>query len=149
MLEGGRSVTCAPSRGASPSLAPPLRSRGYRKKKKKGLTEISTELRNLSEKARRGSLSLDDISGGTFTITNLGSYGVVAFTPIINPPQSAILDAGKITPRPTVENDGKMVIKPMMTLSLTFDDRVMDGHTAARFLRSLQEAIESPSSPTR
>lgn len=115
---------------------------------RKNLREISDAIRELAEKARQGRLTLDEITGGTFTITNLGAYGVGAFTPIINPPQVAILGVGRVIPKPAVEN-GNLAIKPMMTLSLTFDHRVIDGHTAALFLRDLQARIESPQDSNR
>ncbi|MDA4123503.1 MAG: 2-oxo acid dehydrogenase subunit E2 [Thaumarchaeota archaeon] len=110
---------------------------------KKTTEEISVTLRQLAEKARKGGLSMEDITGGTFTITNLGNYGIGAFTPIINPPQSAILGVGRILLKPAVV-EGKLAVEPMMTLSLTFDHRIMDGHVAALFLKDLQERIESP-----
>jgi pyruvate dehydrogenase E2 component (dihydrolipoamide acetyltransferase) len=112
---------------------------------KKDLNEISINLKGLGEKARQQKLALEDVSGGTFTITNLGMYGVGAFTPIINPPQTSILGVGEVTLKPVVDS-GKIEVRPMMTLSLTFDHRVMDGHIAASFLRDLKKAIESRSS---
>lgn len=110
---------------------------------RKSINEISRAIKELAEKARRGALTLEDITGGTFTITNLGAYGVDSFTPIINPPQSAILGVGRISPKPTVDEGGTLVVKPMVVLSLTFDHRVMDGHTAALFLKDLKERVES------
>jgi pyruvate dehydrogenase E2 component (dihydrolipoyllysine-residue acetyltransferase) len=110
---------------------------------KRSLAEVSDAIRELAEKAREGRLTLDEITGGTFTITNLGSYGVGAFTPIINPPQVAILGIGKVALKPVVE-DGNVAVRPMMTLSLTLDHRAIDGHTAALFLRDLQTRIENP-----
>jgi pyruvate dehydrogenase E2 component (dihydrolipoamide acetyltransferase) len=110
---------------------------------RKNLREISDAIRDLAEKARQGKLKLEEITGGTFTITNLGAFGVGAFTPIINPPQVAILGVGRAAMKPVVEN-GNLAIKLMIPLSLTFDHRVIDGHTAALFLRDLQTRIESP-----
>ncbi len=110
---------------------------------RKSLLEISDAIRELAEKARQGKLTLEEITGGTFTITNLGAYGVGAFTPIINPPQVAILGVGRAAMKPIVE-DGNLAIRLIMPLSLTFDHRVIDGHTAALFLRDMQTRIESP-----
>jgi pyruvate dehydrogenase E2 component (dihydrolipoamide acetyltransferase) len=111
---------------------------------KKDISEISINLKGLGEKARQQKLMLEDVSGGTFTITNLGMYGVNAFTPIINPPQTSILGVGEVTLKPVVDS-GKIAIRPMMALSLTFDHRAMDGHVAASFLRDLRKVIESGS----
>ncbi len=103
---------------------------------KKSLKDIVIECNELARKAREGTLSLDDVSGGTFTITNLGMYGVDGFTPIINPPQVAILGVGRIISKPAVV-DGRVDVRPLCTFSLTFDHRVIDGHTAAQFLDGL------------
>ncbi len=108
---------------------------------RKSLVAVSREVKELSDKARRGTLTLDDVSGGTFTISNLGMFGVDSFTPIINPPQSAILGVGRITVKPVVVGD-EVTKANTMWLSLTFDHRVMDGHTAALFLRDMAEALE-------
>lgn len=111
---------------------------------KKSLSEISAEIRDLAEKARKGKLQRSDVSGGTFTVTNLGMYGVEAFTPIINPPEAAILGVGKIIEKPVAE--GRQIkIKPIMTLSLTFDHRIVDGAPAAQFLAKIKEILENPS----
>ncbi|MEM0361866.1 MAG: dihydrolipoamide acetyltransferase family protein [Sulfolobales archaeon] len=103
---------------------------------KKKLKDIVVICNELARKAREGSLTLEDVSGGTFTITNLGMYGVDAFTPIINPPQIAILGVGRFTPKPVVVGD-RVVIANTCVFSLTFDHRVIDGHTAAQFLNEL------------
>lgn len=103
---------------------------------KKSLQQIADESRRLAEKARAGSLGVDEVSGGTFTITNLGMYGIDAFTPIINQPQIAILGVGRIVPKPAV-HDGQIAIRSMMTLSLTFDHRIVDGAPAAAFLQDV------------
>jgi pyruvate dehydrogenase E2 component (dihydrolipoamide acetyltransferase) len=95
----------------------------------------------LTDKARQGKLAKEELSGGTFTITNLGMYGVDFFTPIINPPEAAILAMGKITEKPVVIN-GQIEIKPMMMLSLSYDHRIVDGAPAAEFLRKIKEKIE-------
>ena len=110
---------------------------------KKGVSEISSEIRRLAEKARAGRLSLDEMTGGTFTITNLGMFGIESFSPIINQPESAILGVNTITKCP-VELEGKIVMQPRITLSLTADHRVVDGAVAAAFLQRLCELIEAP-----
>jgi len=112
----------------------------------KSLTEISLETRALVEKARSGKLMPDDVTGGTFTLTNLGAVGGGwGFgTPIINQPQSAILGTGSITDRPVVR-DGQIVIRPIMTYSLTFDHRAIDGAPAAKFAARITELLENAS----
>lgn len=110
---------------------------------KKALQEIASKLKELAEKARQGKLTKDELSGGTFTITNLGMYGVDSFTPIINPPETAILGVGRLTEKPVAEN-GKIVIKPLMNLSLSFDHRVVDGAPAAQFLQKIKSFLENP-----
>jgi pyruvate dehydrogenase E2 component (dihydrolipoamide acetyltransferase) len=109
----------------------------------KGLRQFGQEFRELVDRARAGKSGPDDLSGGTFTITNLGMYRVDAFTPIIYLPQAAILGVGRITPKPVVKED-KMVVRKMMTLSLVFDHRLTDGAPAARFLDYICELIEDP-----
>ena len=110
---------------------------------KKALPEISAELKQLVEKARNGKLSGKDISGGTFTVTNLGAYGVDVFNPIITPGQSAILGVCRIAEKPVVMN-GQVAVRSMMNLCLSFDHRVMDGAPAAQFLQRVKELLESP-----
>jgi pyruvate dehydrogenase E2 component (dihydrolipoamide acetyltransferase) len=117
-----------------------------RNSNRKSIDEISVSLKELGEKARNHRLTLDDVSGGTFTISNLGMYGISSFTPIINPPQTAILGVGQIALKPQVNPAGVIEVLPLMMLSLTFDHRAMDGHTAASFLRDLKKSIESTSS---
>jgi pyruvate dehydrogenase E2 component (dihydrolipoamide acetyltransferase) len=95
----------------------------------------------LTEKARQGKLAKEDVTGGTFTISNLGMYDVEFFTPIINPPEAAILGVGKITEKP-VAIDGNVVTRPIMTLSLSYDHRIVDGAPAADFLRNIKQRIE-------
>jgi pyruvate dehydrogenase E2 component (dihydrolipoamide acetyltransferase) len=110
----------------------------------KGLKEISGEIRDLAEKARNNGLSIDDIEGGTFTITNIGMFGVESFTPIINQPEVAILGITAIVD--TVVNEGSgFATKPLMNLSLTADHRAVDGAVAAGFLSHLKKMIEKPS----
>lgn len=110
---------------------------------RKSLEEIASKLKELAEKARQGKLTKDELTGGTFTITNLGMYGVDTFTPIINPPETAILGVGRLTEKPVVENK-KIVIKPLMNLSLSFDHRVVDGAPAAQFLQKIKKILENP-----
>lgn len=105
------------------------------------LSEISKKARVLIEKARENRLERVDVSNGTFTITNLGMYEVDMFTPLINPPECAILGMGRIVDKPIVEA-GKIEIKPMMTLSLSFDHRITDGAPASQFMRTLKKIIE-------
>jgi pyruvate dehydrogenase E2 component (dihydrolipoamide acetyltransferase) len=112
---------------------------------KKSLKEVSSTLKELVEKARNGKLTKEEFSDGTFTITNLGMFGVDVFTPIINPPETAILGVGRIVEKPVVM-DKKIVVKPLMQLSLSFDHRVVDGAPAAQFLRKVKEIIESSES---
>jgi pyruvate dehydrogenase E2 component (dihydrolipoamide acetyltransferase) len=108
---------------------------------RKSLKEIETVLEGLSEKARHGRLSKEEVTGGTFTVTNLGMYGVDFFTPIINPPEAAILGVGRVAEKP-VAVGGRIEIKPFFTMSLSYDHRITDGAPAAEFLRSVKEKIE-------
>ncbi|NHI91063.1 MAG: FAD-dependent oxidoreductase [Candidatus Lokiarchaeota archaeon] len=110
---------------------------------KKSLFEISKEIKRLARDARVGTLMLDDLSKGTFTVTNLGMFGIEAFTPIINPPESAILGVGKIINEVVQNKKSQFESKPMMTLSLTMDHRPFDGHVGAQFLSRIKEIIES------
>jgi pyruvate dehydrogenase E2 component (dihydrolipoamide acetyltransferase) len=110
---------------------------------KADLGEIAVQRRDLTERARTGKLRPSDIAGGTFTISNLGMFGVDAFSGIITPPQAAILAVGCIAER-VVPVEGKPGIRPMMTLTLSSDHRVVDGARAAEFLRDVIEAIGNP-----
>lgn len=110
---------------------------------KKNLGEISNEIKALAEKARNNELEADEITGGTFTLTNIGMFGMESFTPIINQPEVAILGINTIMDTPMVVA-GQVVIKPMMNLSLTADHRVVDGSVAAQFVARLKEVIEKP-----
>ena len=115
---------------------------------KKTILEIASITKSLIKKARSETLSLDDVSGGTFTLSNLGMFGVDVFTPIINPPQVAILGLGRIAKKPVIVDD-KIEIRSMMMMSLTFDHRVIEGALAAQFLRTLKSYVENPSSIIR
>jgi pyruvate dehydrogenase E2 component (dihydrolipoamide acetyltransferase) len=110
---------------------------------RKSLPEISLETKQLAEKARAGKLSGREISGGTFTITNLGAYGIDIFNPVITPGQSAILGVCRIADKPVVVG-GQILIRSMMNLCLSFDHRVMDGAPAAQFLANVKEMLEAP-----
>ena len=109
----------------------------------KGLEDISNEIKDLSYRAKVDQLTMDEIEGGTFTITNIGMFGIESFTPIIIQPESAILGVNAIIDTPVVV-DGCVCIKPLMTLSLTADHRTVDGAVAAMFLAKLKEALEHP-----
>ena len=112
---------------------------------RKTLRQVGVELREVIERVRQGRARPDDLSGGTFTITNLGMYRIDAFTPIINLPEAAILGVGRIWPRPVVVGrDRQVVVRDMVTLSLSFDHRLTDGAPAARFLQYIATLIEEP-----
>ena len=108
----------------------------------KSLSEIATEAKTLAKAAQGGSISPDKLRGGSFTVTNLGSLGVETFTPVINPPQTAILGVGGIVTRVREEN-GQIKTYPSMALCLTYDHRVVDGAPAARFAKELANALEN------
>ena len=107
------------------------------------MASIETRIKEFGDKAQGGTLALADITGGTFTITNGGIFGSLVSTPILNPPQSAILGMHKIQDRPVAEN-GAVVIRPMMYLALSYDHRIVDGREAVRFLVTIKEMIEDP-----
>lgn len=107
------------------------------------LAQIEDQTREFSLKARDNKLTLEDMSGGTFTISNGGVFGSLLSTPILNPPQTAILGMHKIEQRPVVE-EGEIVIRPMMYLALSYDHRLIDGSEAVRFLVTIKELLEDP-----
>jgi len=109
----------------------------------KSLQDFGSEFREKVNRARAGRALPDDLTGGTFTITNLGMYDVEAFTPVINLPEAAILGVGKIIQKPVVK-DGEIVIREMLSLSLVFDHRVVDGAPAAKFMQYIKQVIENP-----
>ena len=109
----------------------------------KSLREISAEVKELANLARTGGLPMDRLKGGTFTITNLGMYGIESFTPIINQPEVAILGVNTIEDKVVVV-DGEICVRPILNLSLTADHRVVDGSVAAQFLQRLKKLIECP-----
>jgi pyruvate dehydrogenase E2 component (dihydrolipoamide acetyltransferase) len=109
---------------------------------RKSLNEISAEARNLAEQCRNRTIKPDDLTGGTFTVTNLGALGIESFTPIINPPQTGILGVSGIVQR--IKDTGEGIRSyPAMGLSLTIDHRVVDGAPAARFLNALARSLEN------
>jgi pyruvate dehydrogenase E2 component (dihydrolipoamide acetyltransferase) len=108
------------------------------------LKEISSVVKSLAEKTREGKLTKEDLTGGTFTVTNLGMYGVDFFIPIINPPETAILGVGRVAEKPVVA-DKTVVVKPVMNLSLAYDHRVVDGAPAAQFLSRVKQLLETTS----
>ena len=110
---------------------------------KKGIAEISAEVKELAKKAREGGLGMDALTGGTFTITNLGMYGIESFSPIINQPEVAILGVNTMQDKVVVV-DGEICVRPIMNLSLTADHRVIDGSTAAQFLQRVKTLMENP-----
>ncbi len=105
--------------------------------------QIEIELVHLAKKAREGKISIEELRGGVFTITNAGVYGSLISTPILNPPQSAVLGMHNIVKRPVVVND-QIVIRPMMYLALSYDHRVVDGEEAVKFLMHVKQSLEEP-----
>jgi pyruvate dehydrogenase E2 component (dihydrolipoamide acetyltransferase) len=110
---------------------------------RKNLEEIAKERKVLVDKAREGKLNNDDLSGGTFTITNLGGFETEIFTPIVNQPEAAILGVGQISDE-VVPVNGEAVIRPMLWLSMAYDHRAVDGAPAAEFLQKIKSALENP-----
>jgi 2-oxoglutarate dehydrogenase E2 component (dihydrolipoamide succinyltransferase) len=109
----------------------------------KSFADVEAEIGELGRRARDGKLTLDEMSGGTFTITNGGVYGSLLSTPILNPPQSGILGMHKIQPRPMAVGDA-VEVRPMMYLALSYDHRIVDGREAVTFLVRVKECIEDP-----
>jgi 2-oxoglutarate dehydrogenase E2 component (dihydrolipoamide succinyltransferase) len=107
------------------------------------LAEIEAEIKRLAIKARDGKISIDEMQGGTFTITNGGVFGSMLSTPIINPPQSAILGMHNIVERAMVV-DGEIVIRPIMYVALSYDHRIIDGKESVGFLVKVKEMLENP-----
>ena len=108
-----------------------------------GLAEIEQAIAHYAQKARAGSIALEDLQGGTFSITNGGVFGSLVSTPLLNPPQSAILGMHTIKERPVVV-DGEIVARPMMFLAISYDHRLVDGKDAVQFLVAVKEALEDP-----
>ena len=107
------------------------------------LAEIEGQIGEYANRAKEGKLGMEDLTGGTFTITNGGVFGSLMSTPILNPPQSAILGMHTIQERPVARN-GEVVIKPMMYIALSYDHRIVDGQGAVGFLKSIKELVEEP-----
>jgi len=105
--------------------------------------DIENEIKKLSDKAKNGSLTIEDLQGGTFTISNGGVYGSMLSTPILNPPQSGVLGMHNIVERPIVKN-GEIIIKPVMYLALSYDHRIIDGKDSVSFLKTIKENLEDP-----
>ncbi len=108
------------------------------------LAEIENGIATFGKKARDGKLSIEEMTGGTFTITNGGTFGSMMSTPIVNPPQAAILGMHNIIQRPMAIN-GQVVIRPMMYLALSYDHRLIDGKEAVTFLVTIKNLLEDPS----
>jgi pyruvate dehydrogenase E2 component (dihydrolipoamide acetyltransferase) len=109
------------------------------------LFALTTATRKLKQKAKQGGLSSSDLTGGTFTVSNLGMFGVSSFIAVINPPESAVLALGAIIKRPVVDEKEKISIRPILTATLSVDHRLIDGIMAAKFLKAIKEVLESPS----
>ncbi|MCB1827614.1 MAG: dihydrolipoyllysine-residue succinyltransferase, partial [Coxiellaceae bacterium] len=107
------------------------------------MASIEAQIREYAERAQTGKVTIEEMSGGTFTITNGGTFGSMLSTPIINPPQSAILGMHNIVERPVVVN-GEVVVRPIMYVALTYDHRVIDGRESVLFLRTIKEMVEDP-----
>ena len=105
--------------------------------------DIEKKIGELGQKARDGKITIEDLQGGTFTITNGGIYGSMLSTPILNPPQSAVLGMHNIIQRPVVV-DGNVEIRPIMYLALSYDHRIIDGKEAVSFLKIVKESLEQP-----
>ncbi|KAF7831348.1 dihydrolipoyllysine-residue succinyltransferase component of 2-oxoglutarate dehydrogenase complex 2, mitochondrial [Senna tora] len=125
--------------GTSKGLVVPV----IRDAEKMNFADIEKEINNFAKKANNGTLSIDEMAGGTLTISNGGVYGSLLSTPIINPPQSAILGMHSIVSRPMVVG-GEIVPRPMMYIALTYDHRLIDGREAVFFLRRIKDIIEDP-----
>jgi pyruvate dehydrogenase E2 component (dihydrolipoamide acetyltransferase) len=110
---------------------------------RKSLGTIAEESRRLAERVRSGKITPPELSAGTFTISNLGMYGIRNFVAVINPPQAAILAVGELSPRPVVR-DGEVVVRAVMEITLTCDHRILYGADAAEFLAKIREYLEAP-----
>jgi 2-oxoglutarate dehydrogenase E2 component (dihydrolipoamide succinyltransferase) len=125
--------------GAEEGLVVPV----LRDVERMSFAEIEAKIRELGKKSQEGTLSLNDLQGGTFTITNGGVFGSMLSTPILNPPQVGILGLHKIEDRPVVVK-GEIVIRPMMYVALSYDHRIVDGREAVQFLVKVKDLIEDP-----
>ena len=113
----------------------------------KSLGEIARETRTLAERVRAGTITPPELGGGTFTVSNLGMYGVRSFSAIINPPQAAILSVGELAPRPVVR-DGGVTVRHVLTLTLVCDHRILYGAEAAQFGARVRELLQAPAALT-
>ena len=111
---------------------------------KKSMAEIESELAELGQRARAGKIKVEELTGGTFTISNGGVYGSLLSTPILNPPQSGILGMHKIEKRPVVGPNDEVVVRSMMYVALSYDHRIVDGRGAVLFLRRIKDCVEDP-----
>jgi pyruvate dehydrogenase E2 component (dihydrolipoamide acetyltransferase) len=110
---------------------------------KKNITAIQADLDNLFERSRHGRLRLDELQGGTFTISNLGMFGIEQFSAVLNPPEVGLLSVGVVKDTPVII-DGSVVVRPMMRITINADHRAVDGAVAAKFLNALKEVLEHP-----
>ncbi|MDP9199949.1 MAG: 2-oxo acid dehydrogenase subunit E2, partial [Pseudomonadota bacterium] len=110
---------------------------------RKSFAEIEKAVTGFAERARNGTITIDELTGGTFSITNGGVFGSLLSTPIVNAPQSAILGMHRIQQRPVAVGD-QVVIRPMMYVAMTYDHRIIDGREAVQFLVAVKEALEDP-----
>ena len=111
---------------------------------RKSLGQIARDARGLAEKVRDKSITPPELSGATFTVSNLGMFGIEQFTAIINPPQAAILTVGKLAKKPAVDDKGKVVARDQMTLTLVCDHRILYGADGAEFLARVKDLLEQP-----
>ena len=139
IFAGSDSAGCGVAVGSERGLVVPI----LRNVERMSFAEVERKIRDYGERARDGKLTLDELTGGTFTISNGGVFGSLVSTPILNPPQSAILGMHKIQERPVAEN-GEVVIRPMMYLALSYDHRIIDGREAVQFLDTVRKTVEDP-----
>ena len=111
---------------------------------RKSVAELAAEVGTLVTRAREGQLAPADVAGGTFAVSNLGPFGIEQFTAIINPPQAAILAVGATQREAVVDDQGQVVVRPVMRMTLSADHRIVDGAVAVHFLSDLREALEKP-----
>ena len=116
-----------------------------RNSNRKTARELNTEIEALSQKAKENRLTVEELTGGTFTVTNLGGYDIESFAPVINPPQCAILGLGRVAYKPFTVGD-RVSAKPTTLLTLVFDHRIVDGVPAAKFLQELKRSLEDAES---
>ena len=115
-----------------------------RNAERRSFADVERAIADFGARARDGALALEELTGGTFTISNGGVYGSLLSTPILNPPQSAILGMHKTQPRPVADEDGQVAVRPMMYLALSYDHRIIDGREAVQFLVAIKDAVEDP-----